>query len=385
VDLNAADNRVAAADITSAVNLPPFRSSAMDGIAVAANRLADSPPFDLRIAGESRAGHPLSTTTQLNSGDCVRIFTGAPLPAELDTVIIQEDCEFVAGEPLPRAIARVQPKTGDNVRGVGHDIAAGQQIVASGERLNPFTVGWLSACGESRVRVVRRPRVSIFSTGDELREPGNPLEPGQIYDANRILLRRMLARLPVDVSDLGILPDDPDAIRSALTAAASQSDMMITSAGVSVGEADFVAQLVKEIGVLEVWRLLIKPGKPLAFGRLGDCLFFGLPGNPVSTVVTFLIVARQALLRLCGTTCHRPVEYSATLADKIYHKAGREEFQRGQLKQSSGNLIVHTTGDQGSNRLASFHAADCLIRIDKELGDLSPGTNVPVLPFEGLL
>ena len=379
VSLDAADNRVAASDIRAAVDLPPFPSSAMDGIAVATQTLAGDPPFELRVAGESRAGHPFTSANQMQTNHCIRIFTGATLPDTCDAVVIQEDCEFF---DAPRVVVHARPKAGDNVRKVGHDVNAGTRIVSAGERLNAFSIGWLGACGETEVAVAKLPRVRIFSTGDELREPGTELAAGQIFDANRILLRRMLANLPVSVSDLGILPDDPGAIREALSIAAGQADLLITSAGVSVGDADYVTSIVEQLGKLEIWRLRIKPGKPLAFGRIDNSLFFGLPGNPVSTVVTFLMVVRPALLRLCGAADVPSLEVKATLADEIRHKPGREEFQRGTLL---GDMTVRSTGDQGSNRLASLHGANCLIRVPKSQGNLEPGSAVTVLPFSGLL
>jgi molybdopterin molybdotransferase len=385
VNLARADNRIAAATIRAEVDLPPFPSSAMDGIAVNVNTLVGSPPYSLRMVGESRAGHPFTAPGVLQPNDCVRIFTGAPLPTGLNTVVIQEDCEFLDTDPFPTVTLQAPGNTGDNVRDIGHDIAAGAQIVAAGTRLDSFAVGWLGACGLTEAAVIKRPTVSIFSTGDELREPGSQLGPGQIFDANRILLSNMLSKLPVEVVDLGILPDNPDTIHQALVTAANSSDMLITSAGVSVGDADFVTETLQRIGSLEVWRLLIKPGKPLAFGRINDCLFFGLPGNPVSTVVTFLTVARSAILQLCGATAVEQLEYAATLADAIYHKPGREEFQRGRLTGSGANMSVHTTGDQSSNRLASFHGANCLIRVPKSAGNLQPGIRVNVIPFSGVL
>ena len=356
----------------------------MDGIAIASAHLGVEPPHRFHLIGDSKAGHPFDAPA-IQPGDGVRIFTGAPVPPQFDTVVIQEDCEFESTAEASFAVCNIQPAKGANIRAVGHDIAKDDVIVRRGERLNPFSVGWLSACGVEQVAVTRRPQVSIFSTGDELQQPGTKLAAGQIYDANRILLQRMLANLPVDVVDLGILRDEPGAIRSALTSAAQTSDMLITSAGVSVGDADFVTQVLDEIGQLEIWRLRIKPGKPLTFGEIGKRLFFGLPGNPVSTVVTFLTVVRPALLRLCGAQATELVEHTATLADPIAHKPGREEFQRGRLVEQNGSVTVHITGDQSSNRLATFRDANCFVRIPKDAGDLAVGALVRVLPFWGLL
>ena len=215
-------------------------------------------------------------------------------------------------------------------------------------------VGWLAACGITHVTVVRKIRVALFSTGDELAEPGSKLGPGQIYDANRYALTQLLRDLPLDVVDLGILPDDPERIETAMLQAGNSCDVLLTSGGVSVGDADFVKDVVQKIGHLEIWRLNLKPGKPLAFGRVGETLFFGLPGNPVSSIVTFLLMVKPALLALAGVTSHDPPGFTATLTQTIRHKPGREEYQRGRLKRIDEQTLVEVTGDQRSNRLATF-------------------------------
>jgi molybdopterin molybdotransferase len=371
--------RIAAEDIVANVSLPPFPSSAMDGYAVNSKYLRGDPPYELSMNGESFAGHPFVGTADLRS--CVRIFTGAAMPDGFDAVVIQEDCE-----PQDDEInIRVHASEGDNVRGVGHDVVAGEVIVRRGQLLTPFAIGWLAACGHTHAKVVARPKVAIFSTGDELREPGSPLAPGQIYDANRYLMSAMLATLPVEVLDLGTLPDDRAATEKSLAATALRADVLLTSGGVSVGDADYVTGVVRDIGELDIWRLNIKPGKPLAYGRIGDCLFFGLPGNPVSTIVTFLLIARPALMQLCGASQWEPTTQAAIVLEPIRHKPGREEYQRGVVTSGADGATVRITGDQSSNRLASFSAANCLIRIPKESGDLTTGTEVTVLPFFGLI
>jgi molybdopterin molybdotransferase len=243
----------------------------------------------------------------------------------------------------------------------------------------------LSACGVTRIPVVRRPRVAVFSTGDELVEPGEELGPGQIYDANRHLLRLLLSRLPIQLEDFGILPDDPARIRTTLERAAAKTDAVITSGGVSVGDADWVKRIVDEMGALQFWKLNLKPGKPLAYGRIGQAVFLGLPGNPVSAVITTLLIARPVLLRLCGCGYDAPPAVQARLADPIAHRPGREEFQRGTLNEQNGELRVSVTGDQSSNRLASFAGANCLIRIPKDRGDLAVGERVDVLLLASLI
>jgi molybdopterin molybdotransferase len=371
--------RVAAQDVIADVSLPPFANSAMDGFAVCSGHLRGEPPFELKVAGESFAGHPYSDRAASDS--CVRIFTGAAMPDGFDAVIIQEDCKI-----LDSAIrTSVRAMRGDNVRDVGHDIVKGDTIVRRGQTLTPFAIGWLAACGHTHVNIFARPKVAIFSTGDELREPGEPLGPGQIYDANRFLMSALLARLPVEVIDLGVLSDDERATEQALSTAALSADVLLTSGGVSVGDADYVTRVVRTIGDLEIWRLNIKPGKPLAYGRIGKCLFFGLPGNPVSTIVTFLLIACPALKRLTGANDFSPTQQRAVLSEPIRHKPGREEYQRGFVTSLERGTTVRVTGDQSSNRLASFANANCLIRIPKESGDLAEGAEVTVLPFFGLI
>jgi len=371
--------RISADDVLASVSLPPFPSSAMDGYAVNSAQFAGEPPYEVEVCGASYAGHPFTGT--IGSESCIRIFTGAALPDGLDAVVIQEDCETL--EHGIRIGVRIRP--GDNVRNIGHDVAAGELIIKRGTPVTPFAIGWLAACGQTRLNVIARPTIAIFSTGDELCEPGSPLAPGQIYDSNRYVISALLASLPVKVVDLGSLPDDKVATNKALRAAARHADVLLTSGGVSVGDADFVTAVIRDIGELDFWRINIKPGKPLAYGRIGDCLFFGLPGNPVSSIVTFLLVARPAIMRLCGASEFNVTSHPAILADAIHHRPGREEYQRGTVSTGRDGTIVRVTGDQSSNRLATFSSANCLIRVPKDSGDLAEGTVVTVLPFFGLI
>jgi molybdopterin molybdotransferase len=248
-----------------------------------------------------------------------------------------------------------------------------------------MAVGWIAACGITEVDVVGLPRVAVFSTGDELASPGTPLHKGQIYDSNRFAVAALLEALPARVTNLGILPDQPNAIEEALSAAARSHDLLLTSGGVSVGDADYVKEVVDSLGALELWRMNMKPGKPLAFGRVADALFLGLPGNPVSTIVTFLLIARPLILRLAGTEPSEPLSITAELEGPLRHNPGREEYQRGVMRVERGKRKVRVSGDQSSNRMATFSGADCLIRISKHSEDLPSGTEVEVLPFQGLL
>ena len=230
----------------------------------------------------------------------------------------------------------------------------------------------------------RSPGWPSFPPGDELQQPGTALEFGNIFDSNRFAVEALLARLPVRVENLGVLSDDADAVAAALTAASAGNALILTSGGVSVGDADLVRNTVEALGELTFWRLNLKPGKPLAFGRIGEALFVGLPGNPVSTIVTYLLIARPAIEKLCGMEPSQPLRVPAELTEPIRHKPGREEYQRGIATFPGGEIRVRTTGAQGSNRMSTFAAANCLIRIPKRAGSLKPGERVEVLPFEGL-
>lgn len=379
VALAEAAGRVLHAPLDAPVSLPPFAASAMDGYALRAADLRGPPPHRLKVSATSYAGHPLREPTP--AGACVRIFTGAAVPDDLDAVVIQENC--AASGDIVTVKVPVQP--GDNVRPVGHDVAAGTRILEAGRQLTEFDLGWLAACGVPAITVRRRPTVGIFSTGDELLEAGDPPAPGRIFDSNRLVLRLLFHQLPVHVRDFGIVADDRQRIREVLEAADADCQMIVTSGGVSVGEADWVRDVVEEIGHIRMWKLNLKPGKPLAYGRLRHAAFFGLPGNPVSTIVTALMLTRPAIERLCGARPRPPLTVPARLRGSLSHEPGREEFQRATLVMGSNGLEVTVTGDQSSNRLASFASANCLIRIPRECGDLEDGSRVFTLPFRGLL
>ena len=349
----------------------------MDGYACRAEDLADG--VDLALIGESLAGHPFHGV--LKSGECIRITTGAEVPSSADTVVIQENTR-----PSNSGITLLEaPAAGANIRSTGHDVRQHDSVAEQGQLLNPMDLGWIAACGVPSVKVKRRVRVAVFSTGDELVEPGRSLQSGQIYDSNRFAVAALLSRLPVTVTDLGALPDDPSAINSALADASEHQDLLLTSGGVSVGDADYVKEVVQSLGALTLWKMNLKPGKPLAFGQVKGTHFLGLPGNPVSTIVTFLLVARPLILKLAGTNPLAPATQQVSLAAAIRHNPGREEYQRGRLSNRADGQWVTVTGDQSSNRLATFSGADCLIRIPKEATDLQAGEQVEVLPFNGLL
>jgi len=348
----------------------------MDGYALRSESARVGTGFT--IVGESLAGHPYAGI--IGPTECVRITTGAPVPDGTDTVVIQENCERVGN----RMTLHRTTEVGANIRHPGHDVRAGEVVCRRGHPLTAFDIGWLAACGIPELDVFTTVRIAVFSTGDELTVPGVPLVEGRIYDANRFAVNALLSRLPARITDLGILPDDPARIEEALAGAAGTHDLVLTSGGVSVGDADYVRDIVERLGRIDLWRLNLKPGKPLAFGRLGNALFLGLPGNPVSTIVTCLLVAKPLILKLAGAEPAEPVHHRAVLTEPIEHSPGREEFQRGITRRDRETTWVRVSGDQSSNRLATFSGADCLIRIPKASGDLAKGTEVEVLPLYGL-
>jgi molybdopterin molybdotransferase len=381
VALADAAGRVVAETIIAPMDVPPFFASAMDGYAICGDDpiFSTEPPYRLNVEGESRAGTPFADAPRVNHA--VRIFTGAVIPPRCDTVVIQEDVH----RDGTNIVLQARPITRTNVRPPGHDIARDAVLAQGGLRLGAFDLAWLTACGLTNVRVRPRIRLALFSTGDELRSAGDALRPGQIYDANRFVLQQLLRGAPVAIEDLGILPDDPKIIEATLQTAAMQHDVVMTSGGVSVGDADYVRDIVERLGRIEFWKIAIKPGKPLAYGRIGDCHFFGLPGNPVSTIVTFLMLVKPILSTLSGVSHEPPLRVDATLNCNIAHESGRVEYQRGTYWIHTNGIFVEPTSDQSSNRIGSFRGANCLIEVPRVSGDLAKGESVSILPLTGLL
>ena len=375
VNVHKALGRVAAEDCIARTDLPPFPASAMDGYAIRWRPGVR----ELRIVGASLAGHPHAGTVA--HGEAVRITTGAALPADCDTVVVQEDCSLAGGTLRIGST----PNRADNVRPPAQDLSRGDVLAKRGRRLNAFDIGTLAAAGVPEAKVYARPRIALFSSGDELQQPGKPLRYGNIYDSNRYAIAALLQQLPVDAANLGVLPDDATTIAKALGRVGDQCRLILTSGGVSVGEADLVKSAVESLGKLDFWRLNLKPGKPVAFGRVGGALLLGLPGNPASSIVTYLLLAKPAIEALCGMDSQPPFSLICELRSPIRHKPGREEYQRGVASHVAGVAQVCTTGDQSSNRMSAFATANCLIRIPKAAGDLRPGRPVEVLPFWGLI
>ena len=369
--------RILASDIASPLAVPPFDNSAMDGYAV---RLADlAAGIPLIMAGKAFAGQPYQG--EWPAGHCVRIMTGAPVPAGTDAVVMQEETQ-ADGD---RITFLTQPEPGQNIRRAGSDIGKGACVLQAGTRLTPREMPLLASLGIATVPVRRPLRVAIFSTGDELKPVGTPLAHGDIYDSNRYGVRAMLARLGCDCLDLGIIPDDPAQLRAAFIRADEEADVLITTGGVSVGEADFTKQLLDELGEIGFWKLAIKPGKPFAFGRLPRAWFFGLPGNPVSAMVTFDQLVQPALAKLAGQRFERPLQLQAVTTEPLKKSPGRLDFQRGILSQGPNGLEVRSTGSQDSAVFSSLSRANCYIILERERGRVAAGETVTVEPFGGLL
>ncbi|MBP4040633.1 molybdopterin molybdotransferase MoeA [Aeromonas sp. SrichE-2G] len=370
-------DRILAEEISSPLSVPPFDNAAMDGYAVRLADLAAGTP--LPVAGKAFAGQPYDG--EWPAGHCIRIMTGAPVPAGTEAVVMQEETQ--AGNDGITFLTH--PAPGQNIRRRGEDMAQGSRVLASGLRLSPRELPLLASLGIASVSVRRPLKVAIFSTGDELKPLGTPLRHGDIYDSNRYGVKAMLTRMGIDCLDLGIIPDDPAALRAAFLQADREADALITTGGVSVGEADFTKQLLEELGEIGFWKLAIKPGKPFAFGRLPHAWFFGLPGNPVSAMVTFDQLVQPALARLAGQQFERPILLKATVTEPLKKSPGRLDFQRGILSAGPDGLEVRSTGSQDSGVFSSLSRANCYIVLEQERGKVAAGETVTVEPFSGLL
>ncbi|WP_288429469.1 molybdopterin molybdotransferase MoeA [uncultured Pantoea sp.] len=379
LSLPEAAGRITACAVTSPIDVPPFNNSAMDGYAVRLADIESNQP--LPVAGKTFAGAPFSG--EWPAGSVIRIMTGAPVPAGCDAVVMQEETRLQD----EKVIITAPVNAGQNIRLTGDDIRAGHQVLAAGVRLGAAELPLLASLGIATVRVLRKLRVAIFSTGDELQPVGQPLAAGQIYDTNRFAISLMLHKLGCEVIDLGIIKDDPAALRAAFTEADRQADVVISTGGVSVGEADFTKTMLEELGVIRFWKLAMKPGKPFAFGRLANSWFCGLPGNPVSAVVTFYQLVQPLLSTLTGQTAAAlPPRQRVRTATALKKSPGRLDFQRGVLRQNSqGEPEVVSTGAQGSHVYSSFSQANCFIVLERDRGPVKAGEWVDVEPFNTLL
>ena len=381
LNIRAALNRVLAEDVISPLDVPAHDNSAMDGYAARFSDLKTDGEVALRVAGTAFAGAPFQG--QLKAGECVRIMTGGVVPAGADTIVMQEHVK-AKGDSVTIGGGH---KRGQNLRRAGEDLKAGQIALKRGLLLRPADIGLIASLGIGEVAVYRKLRVAFFSTGDELRAIGTPLGAGQIYDSNRYTIHGMLTRLGCEVIDMGVVRDDPSLLEQAFDTAAQAADVVITSGGVSVGEADFVKDLLEKLGEVVFWKIAMKPGRPLAYGRIGNAHFFGLPGNPVSVMVTFYQFVRDALLKLSGRDPLPPLPtFRVPCASNLKKAPGRTEFQRGVLTHdASGNWSVRVTGEQGSGILRSMSEANCFIILPEAQGNITAGTLVEVQVMEGIV
>jgi molybdopterin molybdotransferase len=384
LSLRDALNRVLADEIISSTNVPGHTNSAMDGYALSGADLPHSGSKSLLVTGTAFAGKPYSGLCQ--QGQCIRIMTGAAMPAGTDTVIMQEHVKRDDDRIIIDACHRI----GQNVRQAGEDISIGSVVLPKGKNLTPADIGIISSLGIGELKVMRRPRVAFFSTGDELRSIGDgidrPLSTGEIYDSNSYSLHGMLQRLNVDIIDMGVVCDNEISIRSAFAQASDMADIIITSGGVSVGEADFIKPVLEEIGQINFWKITMKPGRPLTFGQLNNSLFFGLPGNPVSVIVTFYQFVQPAIRFLASGNIQLPLNLKATCTTRLRKRSGRFEFLRGILSHAEdGTLTVDKTEQQGSGILTSMSLANCFILLDEKNTGVEPGEMVTVQPFDFII
>jgi molybdopterin molybdotransferase len=373
--------RVAARDVVSPMDVPGHTNSAMDGYACAGDSLPDGAPRWYEVAGTAYAGKPFAGP--VGPSQAVRIMTGAVMPDGADTVVMQEHVEVDSSR------VRIPPgvKAGQHVRQAGEDIAAGAVVVPRGRRVMPAEMGLLASLGVAEIEVYRTLRVAYFSTGDEIRSPGAPFEPGLVYDSNRFTMHGMLGRLGVEIVDLGIVPDRRDAVLDAFREASARADIVLSSGGASTGEADYVKEALGELGQVGFWRIAIRPGRPLAFGLLGDSVFFGLPGNPVAVMVTFYQFVEPAIRAASGEADTRPrPAMEARCTTRLRKKPGRIEYYRAVLdRDESGALVVRSTGKSGSGLLHTMSDANCFIVLPEGGATVEPGAMVAVQPFFGLM
>ena len=383
--LKEALGRVLADDVISPINVPSYDNSAMDGYAFIGTDLTDK-PVQLTVIGKAYAGHPF--LSQVNLGECVRIMTGATIPRGCDTVIAQELITNKTDNTIT-----IPPKVvlaGDNRRLAGEDLRKGTIALRKGKRLSAADIGLLASLGIATISVIRKPRVAFFSTGDELRSLGQVLEEGSVYDSNRYTLHSMLLKAECEPIDMGVVKDDPVSLEAALRDACTKADAIITTGGVSAGDADFTRQMMTRLGDVLFWKIAMRPGRPMAFGKIycdGDsALLFGLPGNPVAVMATFYFFARSALYRLMGASPHSQFAINAATTQAIRKKTGRTEYQRGIVSvDTSGNLEVTLTGAQGSGILSSMSDANCMVVLHHDQGDIAAGDLVNVLLFDGFI
>ena len=355
------------------INSPNETNSAMDGYAFSSAEITKGREFSLNLIGTSWAGRPFKGVLQ--AGQCIRVFTGAVVPSEADSIIMQEHVES-DGQWIHFPIDTIG---GQHIREVGEDMQQGSLLFASPKKLNAIDLGLLASAGVCEVSVSRPVKIAFFSTGDELTELGKPLFSGQIYDSNRYALHGLLNDINYIVTDMGVIGDDKQLLEESFIEAAKNHDVIITTGGVSVGEADYVKEILSRCGEVNFWKIAIKPGKPLAFGKIGDCYFFGLPGNPVAVIVTFQYIVSPALKHLLGATETKTIKLAAICTSTLKKAPGRQEYQRGILRQdAAGNFFVASSGKQGSNIMKSLSEANCYIVLPVACEGIQAGERVMI-------
>ncbi|WP_347249846.1 gephyrin-like molybdotransferase Glp [Zoogloea sp.] len=380
VATRAALGRILTEDVVAPCNVPAHDNSAMDGYAVRADDLSADSESTLQVVGTAFAGRGFSGI--VGKGQAVRIMTGGVMPMGADTIVVQEVARLEGDRvSVPGGIRR-----GQNVRRAGEDLAEGAVAIARGKLVGPAELGLIASLGIPEVSVARRLRVAFFSTGDELASIGRPLAPGEVYDSNRYTLHGALTRLGCELLDMGVIPDRPEALEAAFRDAAAASDVVLTTGGVSVGEADFIRELMERLGEVSFWKIDIKPGRPMAFGRIGNTWMFGLPGNPVAVMVTYYQFVMDALLKIAGLDPlpQRPM-VPVVCTTPIRKLSGRREYLRGQLFAEDGVWKVRSASAQGSGILRSMSEANCFIVLNESRGDVAPGDTVDVQLFDGLV
>ena len=376
--------RIVAEDIISPIHVPAHDNSAMDGFAFDGKQLGLT-PLKLRVVGTALAGK--AWQGNVKTGECVKIMTGAVMPAGLDTVIAQELATVhTSGDETIVEIPAGILQTGDNRRKAGEDLQRGLPALRVGSALSPAALGLLASLGMAKVKVNRQLRVAYFSTGDEVLSLGDAMREGAVYDSNRFTVFGLLTRMGCQVVDMGVVRDDPVLLEQAFSKASENADVIITSGGVSVGEADFTKAMMKKLGDVAFWKIAMRPGRPMAVGRLGKCILFGLPGNPVAVMVTFLAFVKPALLHLMGGTASTTPYLRAKSAVALRKKPGRTEYQRGFVRTlSDGTLQVEAAGNQGSGVLRSMVEANGLIVLHHHQSSVAAGEEVDVMMFEGVI
>jgi molybdopterin molybdotransferase len=380
VPIREALGKILATDIISQINVPTERNSAMDGYAIKGRDIPDEGIHNLTLIGCCLAGTPFND--HVKSGECVRIMTGAVMPDGTDTVIMQEHVISAAST----ISINNDTKPGENVREAGEDISVGDLVLSKGMKLTPADIGLLASLGFSEVTIYRNIKVAFFSTGDELRSVGEELDNGAIYDSNRYTLFGMLSRLGVEIIDMGVVKDDKELLDRAFIEASEKADVLVTSGGVSVGDADYIKDISEQQGEVNFWKVAMKPGRPLTFGKLDRTYFFGLPGNPVSVMVTFYQFVQPALKKLMGETYCSPIMMKVPCTSNLRKRPGRVEYQRGVLEQDEeGHMVVRKKGMQGSGILRSMADANCFIILPLESEGVKSGAMVDVQLFHGIV